>query len=244
MSLRAVLCCHVLMQLRQKLCWAYFDATDISPLIQTWQNLLSHQNEIAWRFGPRTAIRSDESHRPVCRLYAGTLSIRLRDQSISAWLPLFVSVASVGQRIREPSLQLDQHRPCPQPPQEEPVGGDGVAALWHTLWLQPQQQGAVSGPAGIPAGADAPAAGLQRHHLSHPGALLRGNSTDHALPEWPGGGRDHGGAALCICIIYLLVQVAFVQIKEKDILMGFCFSHLQLEQELDKHVEKLKVGCC
>lgn len=91
--------------------------------------------------------------------------------------------ASVGQWIREPTLQLDQHRPSPQPAQEEPVRGDGVPAVGHALGLQPQQQGTVPGPARLPAGAHAPPARLQRHHLPCPRALLRGHSTDHELPE-------------------------------------------------------------
>lgn len=80
-----------------------------------------------------------------------------------------VFTVSVGQRTREPSLQLDEHRSSPQPPQEEPVGGDGVPAVRYTLKLQPQQQGAISGQRGrVPAGTCAPRARLQWHHLSPP----------------------------------------------------------------------------
>lgn len=106
-----------------------------------------------------------------------------------------VFTVSAGQWAREPSFQLDQHWPSPQPPQEEPVGGDGVPAVRHALRLQPQQQGAISGP-GLSAGACAPPAWLQRHHLSPPGQLLRRCSPDLTLPQRPGRGGDWGGRLL------------------------------------------------
>lgn len=109
----------------------------------------------------------------------------------------YLVTASVGQWTREPALQLDQHWPSSQPPQEEPVWGDGVAAVRHALGLQPQQQGAISGPAGIPAGAFAPPARLQRHHLSPPWPLLRRHPPHLILPQWSGRGGDWGGDALC-----------------------------------------------
>lgn len=108
-----------------------------------------------------------------------------------------VITVSVGQWARESPIELDKHQPSAQPPQEEPVGWDGVSPVRHTLGLQPQQQGAFSGPAGLPAGACAAPTWMQRHHLSPPWTVLRGRSPDCTLSQRSGRWRDWGGELLC-----------------------------------------------
>lgn len=135
----------------------------------------------------------------------------------------FFFTVSVGQWAREPALQLDQHGPSPQPAQESPVGGDGVPAVGHTLKLQPQQQGAISGPARVPAGAHVPPAWLQRHHFSPPWPLLRRCPPDHTIYQRSGRGRNWGGAAL------FLSGSCYNQ-KKRGILMMSHFSSFQIKQ--------------